>query len=255
MPQEKKRKEKQMKKKSRFAYAKKEANTSRLSTVRQSQIDSTSWKLYRDCRITLDIFLECLIDKEYSRLIISGDPPEEEILTAWSNIYLEYAELQNGGGQGELFSKVIEINSLHAKIHLADRCITHLKAFDEVEGKLVYNEEVCKILTYYGLNPSPKIAEDDSIMIRWEKLSTVHARAKRWVINLQLLHKEYEELQGDTEQIHSRDGGRAYYEDWLSSISTQRRYAVLEKDISVRQFVKAVKEAEKAYFKSFMNGN
>lgn len=41
-------------------------------------------------------FISCLIDNDYSSLILSGSPSEEQIQTAWAEIYTSYCECIGG---------------------------------------------------------------------------------------------------------------------------------------------------------------
>ena len=223
-----------MKKKNRFAYVKKQEVFSQALSKRLSKTDSTLLKLYQDCRIPLDIFLECLFDKDFTRLCISGIPTDEDILKAWETIYLEYAEIINDGSHNELYDKTIEINYLTTKVFIIDKIITHFK--------LSHNEDLEQILNFYGVKSG--ILESDSTEERFKKCEIVIAKSKRWITQLDILRKEYEALQDQGTTVKS---GREQFEDNLSGISTYRKYTVLEKDINVRQYVKALKSMEREY--------
>src|ERR1700744_852243 len=143
-----------MKNRNRFAYARmKPGNTSPPNFGPRSKKNLSLLKLYQDCRLPLDIFLECLFDKDFSRLAISGKPTQEETASAWEAIYLEYAELINDGSHNELYDKTIEINYLATKVFIIDKIVTHFR--------LSYNEDLEQVLNYYGVR-SGILPEDDT---------------------------------------------------------------------------------------------
>lgn len=225
-----------MKRKNRFAYTKRPGSTSLKVTGKPSQTAVRLLKLYQDCRIPLNLFLDCLFDKDYTALIISGEPAEDELMEAWQKIYLEYAELVNDGSSNELYNKTIEINYLNTKVFIIDKIVTHFK--------LSYNEDLIKILKYYGVDPG--ITAEDDTETRLKKLETVVARSKRWITQLDILRKEFEVLQ-DTGKTKS--SGREGFESNLFAISSFQKYSILEKDISVRQYVRTLARVESAIAK------
>lgn len=230
-----------MKGKHRYAYAKKRVNTLNHPLTSPSLITTKLFKLYQDCRIPLDRFLDCLFDKDYERLIISGEGNQDELLIAWEKIYLEYSEIVSSGSGSDLFQKMIEINSMYGKIFLVRKIVYHLY--------FAYCEDDIKILYQYGMDGG--ITESDTYEQRCVKLNDINNRVKTWEVNLQALHKEYEEIQ--TENTESK-GGREIYEDGLSNISTYRKYSIRECDITVRQYVKGLKAIEQYAIKLQLHG-
>lgn len=235
-------KRKRMKKKNRFAYAKKPETTLLQALKSLSEKDSTSLKLYQDCRVPLDIFLDCCFDKDYERLCISGNASESDLLQAWEKIYVEYADLTNEGGGNELFDKTVEINYLATKIYIVDKIVKHMQ--------VSFSSELLGILKYYGVDCAVK--ETDTRPERFTKLENTIARTKRWSTELDVLRKEFAELQ---EQHTDKVGGREAFEDALTNLSAYRKYAVLSKDLTVRQYVKSSKSMEKEYMRLALKHN
>jgi hypothetical protein len=221
-----------MKKHSRTRFAKKQGNTSRQNITPQSNTGLISWKLYQDCKIPLNRFLDCLFDKDYDGLIIKGDPPEHDKLTAWHQIYMEYVQLTTDGSGNELYDSTIKMNYLSGKIFVVDKIIKHLY--------ISYNPDLIKVLRYYGVDCG--ITDKDDAEKRYEKLKQVVGRVKRWITDLDILKKEFENLQLE----HSdKSGGYDYFEDSLTNLSIFRKTTITSKDISVRQFVKGLKSIER----------
>lgn len=225
-----------MKKRNRFAYAKKRAVISPLPIESLLPVDSITWKLFQDCRVSLEVFLECLFDKDYSGLTIAGNPPEHKITEAWGKIYVEYAELLNEGSGNELYNKTIEINYISAKIFAIDKCIKHFH--------ISYNEDLKNILEYYGVNE--RLSPEDTREERFKKLEVVIAKSKRWITQLEILRKEFDAM---TDEETESTGGRGQFEDNLSNLSSWNKYAVISRNISVRQYVKMLKGMNREYQK------
>lgn len=223
-----------MRLKNRIAYAKRPGITSQPLLKSRLKTGSTSKKLYQDCRIPLDLFLDCLYDKDYSGLVISGAVCKEDIIQAWEKIYAEYSDIANDGNGNELYGKTVEINYIHGKIFCIDKCVKHLQ--------MSYNSDIHDILKYYGVDANLK--SEDTTRERYDKLNIVIAKTKRWAIQLDVLHAEFEVLR---ENATAGTGGREVFEENLSQLSMYRKYAVLEKDITVRQYVKGLKSMEREY--------
>lgn len=197
---------------------------------------SVTYKIWTDCRVPLDVFLECLFDKDYSGLVRSGKPPKHIVMEAWGKIYVEYADLSNDSNPNELFELTIKINYLASKIFIIDKCVKHFG--------ISWNDELYKILRFYGVDFG--ITIDDALEVRVKKLKRAKSRASRWRIDLDVMYKEFEKMQGDAE---STQGGIAGFEHNLLNISAYRKYAILAKDISVRQYIKVMKTMEQEYIR------
>lgn len=176
---------------------------------------------YRDCRIELDRFLDVLYDKEYSRLVIEGNPPESILKEAWNTIYLQFCELSQEGEYNELLDKTKKMQELNARIVLLDGIVMQLQLdYDPLLIRYVNEMAIPLVLT----------AEEDPI----KKLKQVQGRVKRMILELRKLETEVQALQSNQRDQTGID----YYEDWLSIMSKSFQYAVRAKDITVMQFVR-----------------
>jgi DNA repair ATPase RecN len=84
--------------------------------------------LYRSCRsLTMDRFLTCLCEKDYSALIISGNPTKDELSAAWFFIICEYNELKNIDiTENENWDISKELIRLYNHLHLFQQCVDFL---------------------------------------------------------------------------------------------------------------------------------
>jgi hypothetical protein len=194
---------------------------------------STSSKWYRDCRLELDRFLDVLFEKDYSRLIIAGDVPEDVLKEAWAGIYLQHCELTASGSYNALFEKTKQIQEMNAKIALLDGIVQYLQ--------MSYDPELVKMVNEMGIGLELAPTDDAA-----KKLKIVQGMVKRMIVDMQILKKEVDAL----EEEGKTNTGLDHYEDWLTVMSKTYQYAVRAKDISVMQFVRNQKKINEQAIKS-----
>jgi hypothetical protein len=75
----------------------------------------------------MDRFLKCLCRQDYSALIISGKPTEEELLSAWYMIISEYTALKNIDiTENRQWAISRELIRLHSHLQILQLCINFL---------------------------------------------------------------------------------------------------------------------------------
>lgn len=213
---------------------------------RLSNLGYTSWRLYTDInKLTLDKFLDCLLSKEYTSLIISGEPPEDEIIKAWNKIFEDYAKSTGGEQYNTIFVKTKAVNLMLAKIYLIDTICDNLL--------FAHNDRACEILNSYLLKCDIKF--EDDIPTRREKIDMIRSRALRFTTMLDKLQKELQDAQvGAVEG----QGGQDYFDDMLNVFSEASGYMIRACDITVSRFLKMgnrLQERQKQLeLKSLKNG-
>jgi hypothetical protein len=206
---------------------KRQATSSPLSKV-HTQITSKSKKLYTDCkRLPLDIFIECLLDNDFSRLVIEGEPTKAEIGEAWMKIFNEYSIHAGGDSHNEIFIKTKAINALSAKIFIIEGLCCNLRHD--------HYEPACKILNGYALHCDLKA--DDSYKVRAEKVEMILSRAGRFYTQLDKLKVQL--LEAQKKNVKGA-GGSDYFDDMLNLMSEQNGYMVRAQDITVTRFIKMI---------------
>lgn len=212
--------------------------SSPLMPLRPSGSTSTSWRLYRDCRIELDRFLDAHFDKDYERIVISGEPTEAAIKEAWSTIYLQFSEMAQVGNYNELFDKTMKVQELNGRITVLDGIVQHLQ--------ICYDPMLVAVVNEMGIYLVLDRSEDP---IR--KLKIVQGRVKRMILDMEKMEKELEVLQ----KIKGSASGREEYEDWLAIMSKSSGYAVRAKDISVAQYLRNQRRLNEQFQKQQADGN
>lgn len=199
-------------------------------------------RLYTSCeKCPLDVFLDCLFDKEYSRLIIEGYAPDEALVNTWQNLYAEYCQLTQNEGLSEHLEALQECNGTMGLITLIDGIIMALDSF-------YYSQELVDILEALGLKPN--ISIDDTEEQRRNKLHRVAVRAKKLVAKY---NAEKERLDAIEKENTAKSGSRADYDELLASISKEQGYHVKATDITVAQFVRMTDRLKRQMQQKLMN--
>ena len=190
------------------------------------------------------MFVDCLFDKDYKRLIIEGDATEEQLQDAWNKIHAEYATLVMNDNQTEEYELLKDVNLANAKCVLIDCIIQRLF--------VCYNKELVDLLNHFYLK-CDLLESDDSKTIDI-KLSKVLTRAKKFISELQIKQESLDKIHSSTQ----KETGRDYFGKALLVLSKENGYAMRANDITVYQFVTAVNmmnENIKRQIKMKPNGN
>lgn len=75
-------------------------------------------------KLPLEIFIDCLVDEDYARLIVEGEPTAEEIKEAWNNLLFEYNDAIGGDGQSNFVGFTKQYH--HAKLK-HDKAVAYIE--------------------------------------------------------------------------------------------------------------------------------
>jgi signal recognition particle subunit SEC65 len=189
--------------------------------------------LYQTCdRLPLSVFLDCLFDREYEGLIISGQPTQDELINRWQNLYQEYCEITNQGNLSDHMKLMQDCNVCLCKIQVVE-------AINKV-FRWYYSPELVEILEQLGLKPGIKPDDDFPTIAR--KMEMVATRAKKLIVEYQTKKQQLDKLEAINKAGEST---RAVYEDGLTALSRNYGYPVKASDISVARFVRETERLNK----------
>lgn len=215
-------------KKKKVTQSVKMKSNKRTSSVKRSKPQETvskSFKLFHDCRISVNVFLQCLYDNDYDGLIISGEPTEEQLKAAWREIYKQYSQLTISEEGNAFVDLIIDIQQLNSQIIIIDNAIKLLSIY--------FDKDIVDILNMIGARCD--IKEDDDNETFNKKVKQIIARAKNKIIQLKEREKELEKMQKEqTESV-----GQEVYFDQLSALSHFFGYSV-PPTIPMFQFIRDV---------------
>jgi hypothetical protein len=199
------------------------------TTTSSSAADIMSPRFYPDLRLPLSVFIECLVDKQYSGLVISGKANEDEIEAAWRIIFNLYAEEAGGEQYNEIFIKTKSVNVTSTKIYIIECTVATMK--------LMYDQRGADILNSYALRCD--VAPDDDYETRCVKLDGLLMRSRKFNVQLDKLQKELKEVSKEAEEKTSESD---YFDDMLNFLSETNGYMIKANDITVSRFLKMLKK-------------
>lgn len=203
---------------------------------KQSAAAATSLTLYQSCsKCPLDVFLDCLFDGDYKRLVIEGSITDEQLYNVWQNLYTEYCELSNGDGVSDHLELMKETNLLLSKAAMVDAAVACLRCY--------YDDELVAILEAFQLRSGITPGDDEETIQK--KLEKVLVRAKKLMAQYDAKKQELQALENKNKKGSSRDE----YEDSLAAISKEMGYHVRASEITVARFVRQSQQLKEKYLK------
>ncbi len=136
--------------------------------------------------ITMDKFIDCLCNQNYSCLVISGKYSELEISENWQNVFYEYCDLSNSTHYKSMLISFKNLGITEAKITAVNLCLVVLS--------YQYNQECVDILRKYGYDYDFNDADKESYLKDLEAVQTI---SKGALINLDAEKKNLERLMGN----------------------------------------------------------
>jgi hypothetical protein len=161
--------------------------------------------------VTLDEFIDCLVNGNLRRLARSGNPTDEELQAAWEMLYSEYAERSGSTSHVYMFSLIKSISVLRAKLMAVQNTVQSGNV--EALSKLGYTGDLKKII----------------------------ARVKLESVELQGKEKELKKIQ------ESASGEKASENDftrWIISVSKFMGYRIDRHEVTVAEFLEMNREWE-----------
>jgi len=176
-----------------------------MNRLQAKELPNTT-KLYLSInKLPLSIFIDCLVDKDYSGLIIEGTPTNEEIEKAWSIIMEEYG---NAVSPNEVENKLRDLKTLARKEYQIKRIEMLLDLLEKMPCEKLYN----MLFTFGYTLPKLKYSQENVDKV----LTQFIAYFKKDITDYQILAKRLETKQEDTPKPKYT---RQYFDDVLSSIS------------------------------------
>lgn len=179
----------------------------------------------------LDKFIECLEDRNFNLLIISGSPPKEVLEETWQGLYMEFNDLMQDENHSIITDLVDRINITNAKIKWGGAVIQYLQH--------EYRDDIMQMLSKFGIN----IKLDPNNEAQYFKgLKLIVTRVKEWMLDVEEARVELSRVQ---EQQVSSGTNYDFFFDSLIELSKFNGYAIKAHEITVSQFTKMVQRLKK----------
>lgn len=200
---------------SSFSFVKQKI-TALFRSIARKQKKSSQSNLYRRVEDTpLKIFVDCLVHHNYRKLIISGNPTEEEIKKAWDELFLDYCDLSGSDELRRMVELTKKIGALQAKLIAVKTSLLVLST-----GK---NSEQCKtVLNKLGFNYESK-----------KDIAAVISASKSFELELKKLTKEYQSGTSTGKAAISEH----YFKTILVELSKYMGFRLTMKDTTVEEFL------------------
>lgn len=138
--------------------------------------------LNRATDVTMEAFMDCVCDNNYSSLIISGLPTADELAQAWADVFYEYTDLVENKDNKYRRLLEAEIKLEKIKIILAAGWVKQLS--------LYYSDEVASSLRTVGFSLSEYLSEDYE-----HDLARINAEIFSMRFNLRVKQAQFESLE------------------------------------------------------------
>lgn len=172
----------------------------------QQDIQSTA-TLHRTCQLPLDGFIKAHCRGDFSGLIISGDPSNQEILDAWNEIVFEFSGLIKSESTEAQVSLAREIGLLqHHLKYVECACVLLSQRYDiDVINELIR-------MGYDGEYP-----EQDPVAMK-RQLERVKSLSKTYYYDLDQLFDQY------ARTMKTQEGKKQSEEDFVKNLAMLSKY-------------------------------
>jgi hypothetical protein len=178
----------------------------RMNPLLQKESKQTT-NLYQSInKLPLSIFIDCLVDNEFNKLIIEGEATNEQLQQAWEKVMEEYG---NAVAPNEVSNKLQDVKTLARKEYQIKRIELVLDLLDKFPCEKIYN----MLFTFGYTLPKLKYSNENVNKV----VSILLGYFRRDITDYQILAKKIEEK---AQEQPKNKYTRQYFDDVLSSICT-----------------------------------
>ena len=143
--------------------------------------------MIESCRkLTMDKFIECLVNKNYSVL---GEGTDEQLLTAWEKLWSEYLELDKSDQYELILNSLKDYNYYRSAIASIEIAVYVME--------YQYDSKCADVLRKFGFNYD---YETKDRLKYFEILNTCKTRIKSFVFSFEMAKNKYLELTENTQR-------------------------------------------------------
>lgn len=216
-----------------WRFSKKAQNTSSTQQKQSLNPESSQLNLYRSIgRLPLNVFINCVVDKDYSGLVISGTATQSEFLEAWADLNSQYAEIM-GDAEYKVYS------ALYKELAILTLKVAEIEAIIEVLSYFPYYPLFEKLNEHLSVSWQ----YDYSNVEEYEKLlKRAYNRSREFVIRLESKKIAFDSMQSKFKE--GKPPTREYFNSMLISLSDHVKYRISD-DITVFEFCQRVNNLSK----------
>ncbi|HEY5588419.1 MAG TPA: hypothetical protein VIK86_05620 [Candidatus Paceibacterota bacterium] len=209
----------------RFLSTKQSEGSTLLITRQAKQNNSVLSNIYQNCsELTLDRFIDCLLDNNFTRLIKTGTAKESDLLLAWENIFIEYCEKTNTTSFIHKFKLQKDLGINLNKLFIIETCISTLR--------LHYSQYLVSTLISFGYKYEFDYKDKEAFT---SDLNRVELNKKSIELDVISLQKKLSDIQIEESKqpVMTID----YFDTWLTTLAKWKGLVVINaNEITVTQF-------------------
>lgn len=186
------------------------SEASRPDNVITTQEPTKTVSLHTSCKtLSLARFIPAYCNSNYSGLIISGEPTQEELQAAWNEILFDYSALIKNENSDYIFRLAKEIALTHWHITYVDNCC-RMGGEDTLAGILHfrYDEDLIKELKKLGYKLTATFGTEKY----FDQLSMINSLCKTKLFDLDELTQEHDRL------VKTKSGKKQTEDEFMSTI-------------------------------------
>lgn len=190
---------------------------------------SQAFKLYDHIdNLPMNIFIDCICDQFFKKLIIEGEPSEDQLLEAWDIIFYQYIDANQDNEAVYILELKKDIALLEHKIKLIECTVANLI--------IVFSQKLLDALKSLGVRINGIEPDKDDYQLRLKKI-LLTLGPKRFqlqeMMNELLAYEKY----SDKKKID-----RQFFKTIFVRLSKFQRYPVRAHEIVVSEYVALLKE-------------
>jgi len=180
----------------------------------------------------LDVFIDCLVNKNLVRLVRAGKATSRELSEAWEQLFSEYCELSGSPKYQHMLNLLRQMGGMKSKILSVKLCITVLESR--------HSEKCIQVLKRFGYKHHFNPGDQEAY---YKDLKAVATKIKSTELALDQAEKEYTKLIEKTgEKITEQQ-----FDEALLDLSKYMGYRIDKHQITVAEYVLMIKRMNKEY--------
>jgi len=188
--------------------------------------------MYTRCSQTpLDVFIDALVNKNLSRLVIYGKATYKQINDAWEQLFTEYCELSGSPQYQRLVNLSREIGGLQSKLLSIRLCV-------KVLGYR-YSTRAVSTLRRFGYNYKFNLQDPEGYL---RDIKAVMTKSKSVEIALDQSLVEYDKLLKESDGKNLTED---YFQKALVELSKFMGFRVNAREVTVSEYVAMIKRRER----------
>jgi hypothetical protein len=183
-------------------------------------------------KLPLETFVDCLVDEDFSGLVIEGVPTQEEIASAWEDILIQYADAIGDYGYRSYLKAEMAYRAAEIKYNKACTYIEMLNYY-YINEKVVIPKWIAEL---NKLISQPFVFDKEDLPAYEKYLSGANSRNKSNLFMMEMKREQYLAILKVQQTEKNEKPDRDYFEKVLINLSDFKKREILINNISTHRF-------------------